>query len=49
MPSRSSLLIKVIIGVFLIRHTSISLRVWVSTPFTLSITMITLSTAVSTL
>ena len=36
-----------ITGVFLIRHTSISLRVCVSTPFAPSTTMITLSTAVS--
>ena len=39
MPSRSSLLMKVMIGVLRIRQTSISLLVWVSTPLALSITI----------
>lgn len=44
---RSSLLTKTMTGVLRIRHTSINLRVCVSTPLAPSITMITLSTAVS--
>ncbi len=45
-PSRSSLFTKMMTGVFLMRHTSISLRVWVSTPFATSTTIMTESTAV---
>ena len=47
-PSRSSLLTKVMIGVCRSRQTSRSLMVWLSTPFTESITMRAESTAVST-
>jgi hypothetical protein len=47
-PSRSSLLMNVRIGVSRRRQTSISFFVWLSTPFTLSMTMRALSTAVST-
>ena len=47
-PSRSSLLMKVMIGVLRIRQTSMSLVVWVSTPLAESITMSAESTAVST-
>ena len=46
--SRSSLLMNVIIGVFLMRQTSKSLIVCASTPFAASITMTAASTAVST-
>ena len=48
-PSRSSLFIKTIIGIFRILHTSTSFSVCSSTPFETSITTITLSTAVSVL
>ena len=47
-PSRSSLLMKVMIGVFRIRQTSMSFSVWVSTPLPLSMTISALSTAVRT-
>ena len=47
-PSRSSLLMKVMMGVLRIRHTSMSFSVCGSTPLALSITMRALSTAVST-
>ena len=46
-PSRSILLMKMITGVLRIRHTSMSLRVCVSTPFAPSTTMMAESTAVS--
>ena len=46
-PSRSSLLMKVMIGVSRSRHTSISLMVRSSTPLAQSITMSAESTAVS--
>ena len=46
-PSRSSLLMKVMIGVSRSRHTSISLMVRSSTPFAQSITISAESTAVS--
>ena len=46
-PSRSSLLMKVMIGVSRSRHTSISLIVRSSTPFAQSMTMSAESTAVS--
>jgi hypothetical protein len=45
-PSRSSLLMKVTMGVSRRRHTASSLMVWASTPFTESITMTAESTAV---
>ncbi len=47
-PSRSSLFMKVMIGVWRRRQTSSSFLVWVSTPLTESITIRTESTAVST-
>ena len=47
-PSRSSLLMKVMIGVLRIRQTSMSLVVCASTPLAESITMSAESTAVST-
>ena len=47
-PSRSSLLMNVMMGVSRRRHTSISLIVRSSTPFAQSITMSAESTAVST-
>jgi hypothetical protein len=46
-PSRSSLLMKVMIGVSRRRHTSISLIVRSSTPLALSMTISAESTAVS--
>ena len=46
-PSRSILLMKMITGVFLMRHTSMSLRVCASTPLAESTTMMAESTAVS--
>ena len=46
-PSRSSLLMKVMIGVSRKRQTSINLIVRVSTPFAQSITMSAESTAVN--
>ena len=46
-PSRSSLLMKVRIGVARRRHTLSSLMVWASTPLTESITITAASTAVS--
>ena len=46
LPSRSILLTKTITGVLRIRQTSINLRVCASTPLAISITIITLSTAV---
>ena len=49
LPSRSNLLIKTIIGIFRIRHTSTNFSVCSSTPFATSITTITLSTAVRVL
>jgi len=49
LPSLSSLLIKTIIGMFLILQTSTSFSVCASTPFATSITTMTLSTAVSVL
>ena len=49
LPSRSILLINTMTGVARILHTSINLLVCGSTPFTLSITRITLSTAVNVL
>ena len=48
LPSRSSLLMKVMIGVSRRRHTSISLMVRSSTPLATSITISAESTAVST-
>ena len=48
-PSRSILFTKMMTGVLRMRHTSISLLVCCSTPLAASITMITLSTAVSVL
>ncbi len=47
-PSRSSLLMKVMMGVLRIRQTSMSFSVWGSTPLPLSMTMSALSTAVRT-
>ncbi len=47
-PSRSSLLMKVMMGVFRIRQTSMSFSVWGSTPLPLSMTISALSTAVRT-
>ena len=47
-PSRSSLLMKVMIGVLRIRQTSMSFSVCGSTPFPLSMTISALSTAVRT-
>ena len=46
-PSRSSLLMKLMIGVVRNRQTSMSLIVRASTPFAASMTMSALSTAVS--
>ena len=48
-PSRSILLMKTITGVLRMRQTSMRRSVWGSTPFTQSMTKITLSTAVSVL
>ncbi len=48
-PSRSSLLMKTIIGILRMRQTSTSFSVCSSTPFATSITTITESTAVSVL
>ena len=45
-PSRSILLMKTMTGVLRMRQTSINRSVWGSTPFTQSITKMTLSTAV---
>ena len=45
-PSRSILLMNTITGVLRMRHTSMRRSVWGSTPFTQSMTKITLSTAV---
>jgi hypothetical protein len=45
-PSRSSLLMNVMMGTSRSRQTSNSLRVWVSMPFAASITMTAESTAV---
>ncbi len=47
-PTRSSLLMNVRMGVARMRQTSISFSVCISTPFTLSMTINALSTAVST-
>ncbi len=47
-PSRSSLLMKVMMGVSRRRQTSMSFLVWVSTPLALSMTMSAESAAVST-
>ena len=46
-PSRSSLLMNVMMGVSRMRHTSINLMVRSSTPFAQSMTISALSTAVS--
>ena len=46
-PSRSILLMNVAIGTSRSRHTSNSLRVWLSMPFAASITITAESTAVS--
>jgi hypothetical protein len=48
LPSRSSLLMKVMMGVWRVRQTSRRRMVCASTPFTESITMSAASTAVST-
>ena len=46
-PSRSILLMKVMIGISRRRQTSNSLRVWLSIPFAASITITAASTALS--